>query len=40
MNSGDLIPKSFKEFLSVILEASTSFKRSFSCSEPITCFDL
>ena len=37
MNSGALIPKSFREFLRVILEASTSFNLKSSCSEPITC---
>ncbi len=40
MNSGALIPKSFNEFLSVILEASTSFNLKLSCSDPITCCDL
>ena len=40
MNCGALIPSSFSEFLSVILDASTSLILSFSCSDPITCCDL
>ena len=37
MYSGALIPSSFNEFLSVILDASTSFNLKASCSDPITC---